>query len=322
MEGSTQPVNPRAGDGVFNRLRNRPVASLTHPARPGDSLAIEEDVTFYFAIDFPRALVHGSETNVNQFVYRAQSGPVQKGRSVDGNRTRAVDERLAAESEKRGQGVSAISAYLRRAIETGAYSEGDRLPPERQLALTFDAARSTVRRALDQLERAGLVSRRLGSGTYVGASGGPHGADLADRISPLQLVEARLAVEPYTTRLAVLHATRRHLDDMETVLVRAEASSGDKDAFSRWDGEFHLMIAQASSNPLLLTVYRRSTRCASTRNGMRCARRSTPDVIIGYNRQHRGIFSALNERDAVTAQALITEHLEKARDDLLRANSP
>ena len=43
------------------------------------------------------------------------------------HRTRAVEERLAAESEKRGQGVGAISAYLRRAIETGAYSEGDRL---------------------------------------------------------------------------------------------------------------------------------------------------------------------------------------------------
>jgi len=54
------------------------------------------------------------------------------------------------------RGVGAISAYLQRAIETGAYSEGDRLPPERQLAATFQAARSTVRRALDQLEKAGL----------------------------------------------------------------------------------------------------------------------------------------------------------------------
>ena len=58
------------------------------------------------------------------------------------------------------RGVGAISAYLQRAIETGAYSEGDRLPPERQLAATFQAARSTVPRALDQLEKAGLVSRR------------------------------------------------------------------------------------------------------------------------------------------------------------------
>jgi DNA-binding GntR family transcriptional regulator len=48
----------------------------------------------------------------------------------------------------------------------------------------------------------------------------------------------------------------------------------------------------------------------------------TPDVVAAYNRQHRGIFNALNERDAQLAYALITEHLEQARDDLLRANSP
>ena len=238
-------------------------------------------------------------------------------------RIKTVGETLATDMERRDHGVGTISAYLRRAIETGAYSEGDRLPPERQLALTFDAARSTVRRALDQLAKAGLVSRRLGSGTYVGASGGPHGADLADRISPLQLVEARLAVEPYTTRLAVLHATRRHLDDMEAVLIRAEGTTDDKDAFSRWDGEFHLMIAQASSNPLLLTVYRQinQVRIHAQWDAMK-EKILTPDVITAYNRQHRGILNAMTERDAVTAQALITEHLEKARDDLLRANSP
>lgn len=230
---------------------------------------------------------------------------------------------MAASLAKRGQGVGAISAYLRRAIETGAYSEGDRLPPERQLAVTFEAARSTVRRALDQLEKAGLVSRRLGSGTYVGSAGAAHTADLADRISPLQLIEARLSVEPYTTRLAVLHATRRNLDDMETVLAHAEACVEDKDSFSRWDTEFHLLIAQASGNPLLLSVYRQinQVRLHAQWDAMK-EKILTPDVIAGYNRQHRGIFNALNERDAQTALALITEHLEKARDDLLRANSP
>ena len=48
----------------------------------------------------------------------------------------------------------------------------------------------------------------------------------------------------------------------------------------------------------------------------------TPEVIADYNRQHRAIYNALNERDAQGAQGLITEHLEKARDDLVRANSP
>jgi DNA-binding FadR family transcriptional regulator len=110
---------------------------------------------------------------------------------------------------------------------------------------------------------------------------------------------------------------------MEAVLIRAEGTTDDKDAFSRWDGEFHLMIAQASSNPLLLTVYRQinQVRIHAQWDAMR-EKILTPDVIIGYNRQHRGIFNAMTERDAVTAQALITEHLEKARDDLLRANSP
>ena len=238
-------------------------------------------------------------------------------------RIRTLGELSAAEMAKRTRGVSAISEQLRRAIETGAYNAGDRLPAERELALTFDAARSTVRRALDQLERAGLVSRRLGSGTYVVALRDTRlGVDLSDEISPLQLIEARLAVEPFTTRLAVLHATRRHLDDMEAVLARAEKAADDKDSFTRWDGEFHLLIARASANPLLLNVYHQinEVRLHAQWNAMK-EKILTADVIANYNRQHRGIYDALLERDAHLAPTLIAEHLEKARDDLLKAQS-
>ena len=234
-------------------------------------------------------------------------------------------EPVMARLDKPNRGPRAISAYLQRAIETGAYSEGDRLPPERQLAECFNAARSTVRRALDQLERAGLVSRRLGSGTFVGASAASprRPVDLADQVSPLQLIEARLAVEPFTTRLAVLHATRRSLDDMEVVLAHAEDSVGDKDEFSKWDGEFHLLIAHASGNPLLINVYRQinHVRLHAQWDAMK-EKILTPEVIAAYNRQHRSIFNALHERDAQGAFALITEHLEQARGDLVKANSP
>ncbi len=239
-------------------------------------------------------------------------------------RNKARTEGELASFDAPGRGVGAISAHLRRAIETGVYGDGDQLPPERQLAITFRAARSTIRRALDQLERAGLVSRRLGSGTFVTASA-PHASaagELSDLISPLQLIEARFAVEPYTTRLAVLNATRRDLDEMQNALERAERAADDKDAFSRWDAEFHLIIARASRNPLLLSVYRQI-------NGVRLHAQwdvmkeqiLTPDVIQAYNLQHRGIYQALDQRDAQVAEARILEHLEKARDDLLRAHS-
>src|SRR6476469_7054852 len=66
-----------------------------------------------------------------------------------------------------GRGAKSIVSRLRRAIEMGVYADGDQLPPERQLAITFGTARSTIRKALDKLEQKGLVSRRVGSGTFV-----------------------------------------------------------------------------------------------------------------------------------------------------------
>ena len=222
------------------------------------------------------------------------------------------------------RGVSAILTHLRRAIESGAYGEGDRLPPERELAVTFRAARGTVRRALDQLESAGLVSRRLGSGTFV-RSRSSEGAlidDFTDLISPLQLIEARFAVEPQTTRLAVFNATRRDLDELQAVLTRLDASGYDKDEFSRWDAEFHLLIARASRNPLLVNVYSQinKVRLHAQWDVMK-EQILSPEVIREYHRQHRAIYEAIDQRDAQRAQALISEHLAKARDDLLRANS-
>lgn len=225
---------------------------------------------------------------------------------------------------RRSSNVHTISAYLHRAIETGAYSEGDRLPPERELAATFNAARSTVRRALDTLERDGLVSRRLGSGTFVGTpiEAGKRASDLIDEVSPLQLVEARMAVEPFTARLAVLHATRRTLDELEAVLAHAEATT-DADEFSKWDGEFHLFLAHASANPLLINVYRQinHVRLHAQWDAMK-EKVLAPAVINEYNRQHRSIFDAIQARDAEHAQALMTRHLEQARHDLIKAASP
>ncbi len=237
---------------------------------------------------------------------------------------KSVADGDVVELAKPGRGVGAISAHLRRAIETGTYGEGDQLPPERQLAASFRAARSTVRRALDQLERAGLVSRRLGSGTFVigSAPAAPAATDVADLTSPLQLIEARCAVEPYTTRLAVLNASRRDLDDMKAVLARAEAATEDKDLFSRLDADFHALIARASRNPLLMLVYEEinKVRLHAQWDAMK-EQILTPEVIGDYNAQHRAICVALDQRDAQLAQALITQHLDKARDDLLRANS-
>ncbi len=60
-----------------------------------------------------------------------------------------------------------ISELLTREIAAGLYAEGDRLPPESELATTLDVAVGTLRKALSELQSRGLLERRQGSGTYV-----------------------------------------------------------------------------------------------------------------------------------------------------------
>ncbi|MGH6908435.1 MAG: FadR/GntR family transcriptional regulator, partial [Aestuariivirga sp.] len=119
-----------------------------------------------------------------------------------------------------GRPASIILTRIKRAIETGVYADGEQLPAERQLAITFGTARSTIRKILDQLEQRNLIVRRVGSGTFVNFRGPIRHdmEDIADLVSPLQLVETRFAVEPYMTRLAALHATGNDLDKLEDVL--------------------------------------------------------------------------------------------------------
>ena len=221
-------------------------------------------------------------------------------------------------------GASAIKSKLRRAIETGVYSHGDRLLPERELAASFKTARNTIRNALRQLEEEGLVVRRVGSGTFVNFMRKKSDSllDLEESISPLQLIEARFAVEPYVTRLAAINATQNDLENMAVLLNRLEACGDDKDAFTLIDGEFHEHLARCARNPLLLNIFQQINRIR-THSQWRAMKEEvlTPKQIKAYNAQHRCLFEALTQRNVAGAVKCIRDHLEKAKSDLIGADS-
>ena len=64
-----------------------------------------------------------------------------------------------------------ITELLEREIAAGHYAQGDRLPPESELAKTLNVAVGTLRKSLAELESRGRLERRQGSGTYVKAQG-------------------------------------------------------------------------------------------------------------------------------------------------------
>ena len=225
---------------------------------------------------------------------------------------------------ERGRHVGQITAQLREAIRGGFYVNGDQLPAERELAERFDTARSTIRKVLLNLETDGLIERRVGSGTFVKSDDMSMGAayDIVSRVSPLELIEARLAVEPHMIRLAVLNATANEIRMLGSILDDLEQCRNDKEAFSRHDSMFHEWLARSSKNPLLLHLYQQINAVRGHDQwGAMKTKILSPEEIDEYNRQHRALFEAIERRDMISAVKHIHEHLEKARQDLMGAAS-
>ncbi len=215
-------------------------------------------------------------------------------------------------------GAAAIAARLRQAIMDGTYAYGSRLPAERDLATHFGASRSTVREALRRLEEQRLLSRRIGSGTFVSFRPAADGSSMAEQTSPLELIEVRLALEPRIARLAAVNATARDLDRLAEALARVERAGEDREAFSNADEHFHLLLAECTRNPLLLSLYRQINDVRSHAQWGRMKEKIlTAKRIEAYNRQHRQLYEALRSRDAEGAEATIEAHLEKARQHLV-----
>ncbi|HLB81363.1 MAG TPA: FadR/GntR family transcriptional regulator [Dongiaceae bacterium] len=219
------------------------------------------------------------------------------------------------------RGSAWITAQLRQAIREGGYAHGEKLPAERQLAEAFGASRTTVRIALGQLEADRLVRRRVGSGTFVNYRAPGDAEDIAEQTSPIELIDVRLGVEPHMVRLAVLNAAARDIDRLAEAIQRMDADCVDAEGFTRWDEQFHLLMAECTRNPLMVWIYRQinEVRAHAQWDSMK-DKVLTPARIAEYNRQHRALFEALRSRDVEAAAAIVTNHLHYARRQLLGAD--
>jgi DNA-binding FadR family transcriptional regulator len=220
------------------------------------------------------------------------------------------------------RGAAAIAARLHEAILKGTHAHGERLPAERHLAEHFGTSRSTVREALRQLEEMALVTRRIGSGTFVNHPAEPGEGRVAENTSPLQLIEVRQAVEPHMARMAVAHATARDLDALADALAALEGCAADQEVFSNADERFHLALAEATDNPLMVWLYRQINAVRGHAQWGEMKRKIlTRDNIDLYNAQHRTLYEAIRRRDIAAAVRCIDQHLDKARRDLLGADA-
>lgn len=154
-------------------------------------------------------------------------------------------------------------ARLRGFISGGGYAGGERLPPERQLSDQLGLSRTALRKALDALEREGLIWRHVGKGTFVTdgktlprvdqRTGGPL-SDLGRQLTPFRMMRARMAIEPAIAREAAVNASDEALLKMQRAIERAKEATTWKE-YEIQDDLFHRSVAEATDNLLLLALF-------------------------------------------------------------------
>jgi len=206
--------------------------------------------------------------------------------------------------------------HVRRLIESGGLTPGDRLPGERDLAQELGVSRPSVRSGLEALESMGVVVSRRGAGTFI-AEGPPDlGVEplslLASlhHFTPNEMFEARLVLEVGVAGLAAQHADAEHLAAIAEEVTEMFVSLEDPAAFLRHDVRFHRAVASGCGNRVLAALME---MVAAQFYELRKETVQHARDLRESAEMHRRIFRAIRVRDADAARLAMTEHLLKAQ---------
>lgn len=218
-----------------------------------------------------------------------------------------------------------IVEQVEESIHKGTLKTGDQLPPERELAQQFGVSRTAVREAVKALREKGLVEAYPGRGTFI-MDGASYSIRLSlDRMMKAgqeegsgYLAEVREILEPEIAALAAARAGEEDLAAMREAVAVMNDSKKDPQTFIKADLDFHLALAEAAANPLILSLI---------------------DSIVGLLREqririfqmeggpergqyhHKRILEAVEHRDPAGAREAMKAHLRQVREDSRHAPS-
>ena len=230
-----------------------------------------------------------------------------------------------------------ISAAIVRQIELlilrGILRPGERLPSERDLAERLGVSRPSLRDAVADLQRQGLLVARAGSGIFVadvlGSAFSPalvrlmgsHDAAMSDYLS------FRRDMEGLAAERAARLGSDSDLKVIGATFARMQAAhdSGTAEEEATLDAQFHMSIIEASHNVVMLHMMR--SMYELLREGVFYNRQAVFDQAPARDAlldQHRAINAALQARDPQAARQAVERHLdyvERALTDRARAEA-
>ena len=214
-----------------------------------------------------------------------------------------------------------IVGQIQARIEHGGLRPGDRLPAERELAEVFKVSRHSVREAIRALEQRGVLTSRAGSGTFVAVDDeNPAGDFLARAVDRKQaqlaeIFQFRRMIEPQIAFLAARNASSEDIEECRRILRLQEHGAQESTHLTDLDNTFHLMMARASRNGIVLRIVERildilgETRAEAYQSEER-ARLSVDG--------HARIVDAMQMGNADAARQAMDDHLKDIEEIVLQ----
>ena len=208
-------------------------------------------------------------------------------------------------------------AEVREQLTAKKLKPGDFLGTEKDLASRFGTSRIVARDALRTLEALGIVEIRMGKGGGARiAQGNPRlfaealavQLDLTG-VTAAEIMDAQRAIETLGAELAAENATPADIAKLRRLLAEAEAAKDDLDLFTRLSRDFHLAVAEASHNRVLVVQLISLEHVSWPRRNAS----ATPKLAAHILEVHGKLADLIELRDAASARALMDDHVKMIR---------
>ncbi len=217
-----------------------------------------------------------------------------------------------------------ITTRLQTLVQHDNLKVGDRLPPERQLAVMFGVSRNSVREAIKSLEQQGMLLSRPGAGTFIADTSQANltlalGEVFAQERHRLDdIFELRLLLEPQIVHLAAQRITNPELEQLRKLVTEYDKALKNGRPVFELDQAFHDAIAAATGNQsIILLMEQMHDLLLESRDEVLQTPVRTKKSLAG----HQKILEALCARDPERALEAMIKHLEHTREIVFTSNT-
>jgi len=219
-----------------------------------------------------------------------------------------------------------IKDQLMRMILDGAFKVGDKLPSTKEMSERFGVGRSTTREALSALKAMGLIEIRQGGGCRVVRNvlsevSVPELDSLRmNRGVLLELLEARQSLELSNAAIAAEKRTDEDMEEFRKLIEAMEKSVGNELEGERTDLLFHLTLAKATHNSIIVRLFESIVGQMETaiREIRRVELYANQKVAERLYREHYAIYEAVRLQKPDQASKMMKRHLQHVENILTK----